>query len=40
MAEAKKAAPAKAAKAAPKVDAAKDDNAKGPKHTPDRKSVV
>jgi small subunit ribosomal protein S17 len=34
MAEAKKAAPAKAAKAAPKADAAKDGNAKGSKHTP------
>src|ERR1700729_3019070 len=34
MAEAKKAAPAKAAKAAPKAGAAKDGNAKGPKHTP------
>src|SRR6202000_3046540 len=34
MAEAKKAAPAKAAKAAPKTGAAKDGNAKGPKHTP------
>ena len=34
MAEAKKAAPAKAAKAAPKADAAKDGNAKGLKHTP------
>jgi small subunit ribosomal protein S17 len=34
MAEAKKAAPVKAAKAAPKADAAKDGNAKGPKHTP------
>jgi small subunit ribosomal protein S17 len=33
MAEAKKAAPAKAAKAAPKADAAKDGNAKWPKHT-------
>jgi small subunit ribosomal protein S17 len=34
MAEAKKAAPAKAAKAAPKASAAKDGNAKGPKNTP------
>jgi small subunit ribosomal protein S17 len=37
MAEAKKAAPvkaAKAAKAAPKASATKDGNAKGPKHTP------
>src|ERR1700690_2680014 len=34
MAEAKKAAPAKAAKAAPKAGAEKDGNAKGPKHTP------
>ena len=34
MAEAKKAAPAKAAKAAPKAGAAKDGNAKGPKNTP------
>jgi small subunit ribosomal protein S17 len=37
MAEAKKAAPAKAAKAtkaAPKATATKDGNAKGPKHTP------
>ena len=34
MAEAKKAAPAKAAEAAPKAGAAKDGNAKGPKNTP------
>src|SRR6202000_2341828 len=34
MAEAKKAAPAKAAKAAPKTGAAQDGNAKGPRHTP------
>jgi small subunit ribosomal protein S17 len=34
MAEAKKAAPTKAAKAAPKAGAAKDGNAKGPKNTP------
>src|ERR1700730_12805423 len=34
MAEAKKAAPAKAAKAAPKAGATKDGNAKGTKHTP------
>ena len=34
MAEAKKAAPAKAAKAAPTAGAAKDGNAKGPKNTP------
>ena len=34
MAEAKKAAPAKAAKAAPKAGTAKDGNTKGPKNTP------
>jgi small subunit ribosomal protein S17 len=34
MAEAKKAAPAKAAKAAPTAGAAKDGSAKGLKHTP------